>query len=739
MNRDTPFEEYMPGGSQHSWSPPSQSPSSISSIGGPSKEISPLEQEVIDLYRMARLDDDESARESECDDDEYDGGVSLAGHEDTMDVDDPGTDRNTSEETPELGPSGTSINAYALPSAQEPDHDLGGGMEMTYDYLPPQSDTASILEGFFSHTAESSFETSIPQDPVASHHLSSSHPEPDVSSVLDTTQIVDNIGSITHPDNQDPDEQLFPLSSYGWHADALDPLWQLYNEQRNFSLIECLYYCSDGRALQEKYPQFVGITGLLPRINNYDIPAGLKKRKEGVIINADLDTGEYDSQGIDWQAFGVSRSTARRMRRLTYLNHTNLIRWQPQHRIFHRGPMFTSAQDMNLDARAKAKSIPDTGKYFRFSRMSLQHQICIPHFQLRHTVSASSKNAIFFPTGNRDEKDVMTTGSRITNLNPDVEDDSEVIDSAHVDPNLDTPEMNKIYALSAKNDVLVVGGLAGEYAYKSLSSISSAPFTSGMITHSELSSTNHVHTYLSRHSGLPQAVFSSNDSHVHTLDLTTNKFISRHDHVKFVNCSATSPDTRLRVLVRDAVHPLIVEADTGKRIGKLTGHNDFGFACDWADGGVHFATGAQDGLVQVFDMRSWRKPVQTLLTELGGVRSLAFSPAGNGKQVLLMAESADFVHIVDASNGMFEEKQTVDFFGEIAGVTFEDTGGRFWVGVGDPEFGGLMEFEREKKGRFGAVGGRRELYERREDKREGEEEVDVREQKKRRRRKAVLS
>ncbi|KAL8764821.1 MAG: hypothetical protein Q9209_007865 [Squamulea sp. 1 TL-2023] len=733
MNQDTPFEEYMPGGSQHSWSPASQSPSSNSSIGGPSKEISPLEQEVIDLYRMARLDD-ESGRESECDDDEYDGGVSLAGHEDTMDVDGPGTDHSTSEETLEQGSNSTPTNAYALPSTQELEPDMGGSTGMTHDYVPPQPYTSSILEGLFHQIAEPSSETSITQDPNASHNLSVSHHAPDVSTVLDTAQIADDIGSTIHPDNQDPDEQLYPQIFYGWHADALDPLSQLYDEQKNFSLVECLYYCSDGRASQEKYPQSDGITALLPRINNYDIPVGLEKRKKGTIVHADIDTGKYDSQGIDWQAFGVNRSAARRMRRLTYLNYTNLIRWYPQHRIFHRGPMFTSAQDMNLDARARAKSIPDTGKYFHFSRMSLHHRICIPHFQLRHTVSASSKNAIFFPANNPD----MTTGSRITNLNPDVEDDSEVIDSANVDPNLDSPEMNKIYALSAKNDVLVAGGLAGEYAYKSLSSNSSAPFASGMITHSELSSTNHVHTYLSRHSGLPQAVFSSNDSHIHTLDLATNKFISCHDHTKCVNCSATSPDTRLRVLVRDAVHPLIVEADTGKRIGKLSGHNDFGFACDWADGGVHFATGAQDGLVNVFDMRSWRKPVQTLLTELGGVRCLAFSPAGNGKQVLLMAESADFVHIVDASNGMFEEKQTVDFFGEVAGVTFEDTGGRFWVGVGDSMFGGLMEFEREKGGRFGAVGGREKLYERREDKREGEEEVDIREQKKRRR-KAVLS
>ncbi len=118
MNRDIPFQEYVPEGSQRLISPPSysstpeldssyhhqsdmtstwsESPSSISSIDGPhnpSREISHLEQEVSGLYNMSKLED-ESGLESECGD-EYGGGVSLAGHEDTMDVSGP------IEETPE--------------------------------------------------------------------------------------------------------------------------------------------------------------------------------------------------------------------------------------------------------------------------------------------------------------------------------------------------------------------------------------------------------------------------------------------------------------------------------------------------------------------------------------------------------------------------------------------------------------------------------------------------------------
>ncbi|KAL8916819.1 MAG: hypothetical protein Q9172_006101, partial [Xanthocarpia lactea] len=705
MNRDIPFEEYMPEGSQRLLSPPSysstpeldssyhhqsdttstwsESPSSISSIDGPhnpSKEISHLEQEVIGLCSMSRLDD-ESGLESEWGDD-YGGGVSLAGHEDTMDVG--GPVEETPEQTLVAGPGilpsvATSTEPGAFSIAEELDHDHGSGGEMTIEDDASESLSFGALKGYdVDQTAESSGETSnlqdIPQiaasvDPTVQLNLPTSLPDQDspdnplqpipsngVSSFLQTYETTLN----------ELYEQPYPQID-GWYTDTLDQSVQFCDEQRNFSLVQCLRYCSHGHILQQKSKQSVAETDRFPHITDHYVSWGMEKRKGGTIASTDRDFGKYDVQGIDWHAFGIHRDDARRMRRNTYLNPTNLLKSYPHHRIFNRWPMFASAQDMNLTVRRQINPIPHNERYFRFSRMSLQHPILIPHFQLRHIVSASSRNAIFFPTVSYDEDGLMTTGSEITNFNPEVDNDSYTINSAHVDPNLDTCNMHKIYALSAKNDVLVAGGLGGEYAYKSLSSTPSGPFTSGMITHAELSSTNHIHTYLSRQSGLPQAVFSSNDSHIHTMDLTTNTFISRHNHGSYVNCSATSPDSRLRVLVRDAIHPLIVEADTGRRIGKLTGHRDFGFACDWADDGRYFATGAQDGVVQIFDMRKWRAPVKKLLTEIGGVRSLAFSPAGDGKRVLLMAESADFVHIVDASDGRFGKKQTVDFFGEIAG------------------------------------------------------------------------
>ena len=137
MNQGIPFDEYMPGASsQPAFQNPQQSypsasrasspeldsschhhsdtisscldsPSSSSSISdphGPPQEISTLEQELIDLYKMVKLHDD-SGLGSECDD-EYEGGVSLAGHEDMIDLDGTATGRDCPK-NPEEGSSST--------------------------------------------------------------------------------------------------------------------------------------------------------------------------------------------------------------------------------------------------------------------------------------------------------------------------------------------------------------------------------------------------------------------------------------------------------------------------------------------------------------------------------------------------------------------------------------------------------------------------------------------------------
>ena len=59
------------------------------------------------------------------------------------------------------------------------------------------------------------------------------------------------------------------------------------------------------------------------------------------------------------------------------------------------------------------------------------------------------------------------------------------------------------------------------------------------------------------------AVFSSNDKKVRLLDCYTNTMKMEHGFDWSVNCSATSPDGRMRVIVGDTTRVAIVNAETG--------------------------------------------------------------------------------------------------------------------------------------------------------------------------------
>ena len=81
----------------------------------------------------------------------------------------------------------------------------------------------------------------------------------------------------------------------------------------------------------------------------------------------------------------------------------------------------------------------------------------------------------------------------------------------------------------------------------------------------------------------------------------------------------------------------------------------------------------------------------TLPAQMGPIRSVHFSPDG---KYLATAEPADYVHIYDASTGLYEEQQTIEFFGEIAGVNFDPSGDSLFIGNADDKVGSIYEFGR---------------------------------------------
>ena len=411
-----------------------------------------------------------------------------------------------------------------------------------------------------------------------------------------------------------------------------------------------------------------------------------KVQRPDKLTAEDGDQGDY--QGIHWTRFQITKQEAREVRRMTYRNLRNL---NPREESFG-----TKAFKANFPGAV----IPSSDCYFRFNEMDMNRRPDYAHFQLRHNLSATSKNAIFFayrpPRPDISVWDAWRlTHKTIVCFNPETGTESCALD-VNKRFSKEDPKISKIHTLTAGNGVLVAGSYEGVYAMKSLSAdFESAPVLGEIAAGADVS-TNHIQTYLDRQSGLPRVVFDSNDRTVRILDCTTSQWVARHKYPYQVNCSVISPDGRLRLLNGDGCEPIVANAETGETLAKLPGHEDYGFACDWAADGVTMATGHQDGIVKVWDARKLNRSIQTIAMEQAGCRSMQFSPLGSGKRVLVLAEPADFVHIVDAQT--FESKQTIDFFGEISGIAMPPDGSKLYIANADAKYGGLMEFMRSHDG-----------------------------------------
>lgn len=253
-------------------------------------------------------------------------------------------------------------------------------------------------------------------------------------------------------------------------------------------------------------------------------------------------------------------------------------------------------------------------------------------------------------------------------------------------------------ALDAGCGVLVGGTFNGYYYLKPLDCGEKTRFIEGQLTSDFSGITNHIKVYQPRRSSGPVAAIASNDCGFRVMDLTTEHFISENMYPFALNCSALSPDHRLRVVVGDHSSVLITNADTGEILQELSGHRDYGFACDWSEDGWTVATGFQDRGVKIWDARKWcnssgiSTPLCTIRSEMASVRGLRFSPLGSGRPVLVAAEETDYVNFIDAQT--FSSKQTVDVFGEIGGVAFTNEGQNLNILFCDRHRGGLLQLER---------------------------------------------
>ncbi|KAI0911806.1 quinon protein alcohol dehydrogenase-like superfamily [Ustulina deusta] len=381
------------------------------------------------------------------------------------------------------------------------------------------------------------------------------------------------------------------------------------------------------------------------------------------ITYEDLKGDSYDLQGINWQDLGVTRSSARKCRARTFRNYTN------------------KADSDTWDPSLPDRLLQRHENYFRFRTMDLRTDVRLLHFQLRNILGCASRTAVYYPSASGTVRELdPTTGHVKTAMKFKSNEDASVS------------------TLAAEEGILVTGGFYGTYRYRPIETEDESCYYDGKLTDHQSGITNHVQINSSRHSSTPVAAFASNDYGFRMVDLARNEIILDKMCDYALNCTALSPDKRLRVMVGDLQNVLIAEAETGEILQSLEGHRDYGFACDWAPDGWTIATGNQDKSIRIWDARKLKNSkgksisVAVMRTEMAGVRSLRFSPLGSGKRLLLAAEEADVINIIDAQT--FDSKQTIDVFSELAGVSFTSTGQEIVALSSDPIRGGVLCLER---------------------------------------------
>ncbi|KAH8429843.1 WD40 repeat domain-containing protein [Aspergillus melleus] len=373
----------------------------------------------------------------------------------------------------------------------------------------------------------------------------------------------------------------------------------------------------------------------------------------------------YDIQQIPWwEALRVKRSDARNLRDQWYKSYHNLEYSNHRHGI----------------------KLPQEEFFFREKSMHTRCRTTIEHFQLRNLMSVAAYNTVHF-----------AQESKLYSWIPAYDDLTCLIDLSR--PSVETGFQGpvKISSMKSAHEVAIAGGFMGEYALRS--SGAEGIGASGFVTQDPNGITNHIDVVPSRTNRAPMGIFASNDRHLRVLDCETNTFVADHELSRAINCTATSPDGRLRVVIGDSPDAWVVEADSGRPVHPLKGHRDFGFACAWSPDMRHIATSNQDKTAIIWDARTWR-PLEKIESDVAGYRSLRFSPVGGGPRTLLLCEPADRICIVNAQT--YQTRQVQDFFGEIGGADFSADGGTIWVANADEHFGGFMQYERRQWGqRYG--------------------------------------
>ncbi|XP_006660248.1 uncharacterized WD repeat-containing protein C2A9.03 isoform X1 [Oryza brachyantha] len=381
---------------------------------------------------------------------------------------------------------------------------------------------------------------------------------------------------------------------------------------------------------------------------------------------ADVKNGK-DIQGIPWDKLSITRDRYRKTRLAQYANFENVP---------------------NSGKTSEKVCTPaDKGAlYYEFQHNTRSLKPVIRHFQLRNLVWATTRHDVY-----------LLSQHSVLHWSPFTSEKHKVIDlQGHITPS-EKHQGNfsegfyqaQVSTLAVRGNLLVAGGFRGELICKFLDREGVSYCCKS--THDENGITNSLEIF-EKPSGSVHFLASNNDCGVRDFDMEKFQICNNFRFPWAVNHTSLSPDGKLAAIVGDNSEGLIVDTNSGKTIHDLRGHLDYSFASAWNPDGRTLATGNQDKTCRIWDTRNLSESVAVLGGNMGAIRSIRYTSDG---QFLAMAEPADFVHIFDAGSG-YHRKQEVDFFGEIAGISFSPDTEALLIGVHDRTYSSLLQYSRRR-------------------------------------------
>ena len=388
-------------------------------------------------------------------------------------------------------------------------------------------------------------------------------------------------------------------------------------------------------------------------------------------------------------------------------------------------------------------SSPHTRRFFFYRNWRRVHTTIV-HFQLRNLIWPTSSNEVYYVSNNQVRR--FNSVARGRGAVGDIVIDVSAANRSRI-PGMDSVN---VCTMCAKYGVVAAGGFGGELVVRRIPHLfhdigndtdtntgrtirsgahaittnktkNSLELQGIRVTHADNGITNAIDVYTPATGNSTRLVCSNNDQAVRVFDVEGLCPVSTFSLPWAVNCCVASPQGgRLYCAVGDdpegvLLDPRSVSSPSSTRgtsttvteplashevVAKLTGHYDFSFAAAWHPDGNIVATGNQDLTTRIFDLRVTQKPLCVLKSHVGAVRSLRFSPDG---RTLAVAEPADYVTLYDVGTG-YRTCQSIDLFGELAGVGFTPGSNRFYIAVADVHYASLVQYNSSSSGSSSATG-----------------------------------